>query len=71
MPKFRVILSRSKPQVATVWIDAANEEKAGEDAMDLALDRFDSVVWHDDDDEEAHSVSVADCISADVSRETL
>lgn len=56
MPKYLVTLSRQKPQTAQLWIQAANEETAGEDAMDIALDG--DAIWHDDDSAETHSVSV-------------
>ena len=46
-----------------MWIQAANEEAAGEDAMDIALDG--DAIWHDDDSTETHSVSVEDIMKGD------
>ena len=64
MPKYLVTLSRQKPQTAQLWIQAANEETAGEDAMDIALDG--GAIWHDDGSAETHSVSVEDIISGEL-----
>ena len=58
MTKFRVTLSCLRPFEATCYVDAPNEEVAGETAMDFALDTEDGgLVWHDAE-EELQSVSV-------------